>query len=73
MFQDKNSMEYCTFNNILNNAFKYSKGAGDIILGFCYHEYSYWTLILEFKSLNKINQNYLILLGSNTDGDMQPV
>jgi hypothetical protein len=43
MFQDKNSMEYCTFNYILNNAFKYSKGAGDIILGFCYHEYSYWT------------------------------
>jgi signal transduction histidine kinase len=33
MFADKNSVEYCIFN-ILNNAFKYSKGAGDIILGF---------------------------------------
>jgi PAS domain S-box-containing protein len=71
MFADKNLVEYCIFN-ILNNAFKYSKGAGDIIFRvFAAHESVYIEIIDFGIGIPQQDQSKLFntfFRGSNTDG-----
>lgn len=71
IFADKNLVEYCIFN-ILNNAFKYSKGFGDIIFRVFKREPAIVIEIIDFGiGIPEQDQSKLFntfFRASNTDG-----